>query len=1010
MTNSIGFIATNQAFQSDGLSLLLLQVFVILVVCRSISYGFKFVQQPAVIAEVIGGILLGPTALGKWAWFSNTIFPKSSIPTLSILANFGLTLFMLLMGLELDLSVVAKRARVSLIISLTGIVSTFILAAGVSRFFYVYLDGVSELGSFPKFFVFIGVAMSVTALPVLARIINERRLIRTPVGVTVISSAAVDDTLGWTFLAIVIALISSSSPVTGVYIVLTVVAFTIFMFVVVRPLLLKIYNYLSSIHNQNASREAETLSQAMVAVAFLTCLGASFFTTAVGIHSIFGAFLTGLALPRKNHFAEKLTEKLEEFISVIMLPLFFTYSGLNTDIGAINTWTAGAGFILVLSCCIAGKLGMCTLAARFCGLDSRESLAVGILMNTKGLVEIIILNIGLNAKLINQQVFAIMVLLAITTTLMTTPLVTWVYPERYHSPIYGTVKADSDTPLEEHRRYLLCLPNTGSFAPMMKIAHLVSGKDSSLSTSLHVTRFRRLTDRMSSLIAAAQASNLENKDGAARDASVTAFQMFGSLRGLSIVPHLVLAQVKDYAKDVSKLAFEIQADMTIVPWNVRPKQLDGSAVAEKKADSKTKDLFVSWFGKEVVEGIQTTPVVEAEDDGWSSNNMSVSESVAAELALQLVRKSKIPVAVLVDRSANSLSFAQSDTSIDKPIIIVPFFGGPDDRLAVLVAMRLATLPGSQVGILHIRTLEKAGDGEDTTTKAAGETSNSTLRRRIFSKTPSSGTNGTIETDAPILPAGYKVAAVDAEDAKFLEMILNFAGPVTGLQAPAPVAHAASSSDQEITAEVSPQGDSLTELMPVPANSIPFRRVHTSNGPIPESAEVVTGDHTVESIDVVTSPRRPSVIGMIANAVPFRKVNTTGSAHANIEAAVDTSFKPRVHLTEIAAPDPLAAFLETMKAPESGIFSLIIAGHYGAQWIGAHGGASDANAERSGSTVQYWNEHATVLGGSSSDSAFPAVTPLSPDEKVLGPTGAAIVASGVGRSSLLVVRKISVGPL
>ncbi|KAI9315422.1 Sodium/hydrogen exchanger family-domain-containing protein, partial [Zopfochytrium polystomum] len=674
MTNSTGAISTQNVFSltdsTFSLARLLLQVVVILLACRAISYPFRFLRQPRVIAEVIGGILLGPTALGRWTWFRSTIFPSASLPPLNLLANLGLVLFLLLMGLELDLSVVAKRARTSLTISFTGICLTFAISIGISRFFYLYIPGIADSVEYPKLLIFIGVAMSVTALPVLARILTERGLLRTPVGVTVISAAAVDDAVGWTALALVISLIAAASPLTGLYILLTVLAFAAFMFLAIRPLLSRIYQYLSSLHNQNANREHETLSQPMVIVAFVTCLIASFFTSAVGIHPIFGAFLTGLTLPRENGFAVKLSEKIEELVSVVLLPLYFTYSGLRTNIGAINSGVSGLSLVLVLLGCMTGKIGGCTLAARSCGLSWREAFAVGILMDTKGLVEIIILNIGLDSHLINDQVFAIMVLLAIITTCITTPAISVVYPESFYAPtITEKVTDDFTSPLQDHRRFLLCLPTSSSVPTMMSVVQLISGASSlrlpngSPWVSLHAVRLRSLTDRMSALIMAAS-----SEVSALTDPALNAFQMFSRLRGFSVKPHLVITEVREYAKEVAKLASETESDMIIVPWKIAGKTGSTEQVEQIHREAA---------------GLRT---------------------VVADLTTQLLRKARVKVAVLVDRSVNDSGpevslFAQ--TSGKDIHILVPFFGGPDDRAAILFAIRLSSLPQTIVTILHI---------------------------------------------------------------------------------------------------------------------------------------------------------------------------------------------------------------------------------------------------------------------------------------------------------------------
>ncbi|KAJ3329142.1 K(+)/H(+) antiporter [Blyttiomyces sp. JEL0837] len=977
MTAETGFISTNQAFQADGLAKLLLQVVIILLVCRAISVPFKLINQPRVIAEVIGGILLGPTALGRWTWFNKTIFPKGSMPPLNLLANFGLVMFLLLMGLELDLSVVLKRARTSLTISLTGISLTFLISIGISRFFYDQIPGMSDIVAYPKLLIFIGVAMSVTALPVLARILTERKLLKTPVGITVLSAAAVDDAVGWTALALVIALIAAASPLTGLYILLCVVGFAAFMFIVVGRILQKIHQYFSSLHNQNANRDSETLSQPMVIVAFLTTLAASFFTSAIGIHAIFGAFLTGLVLPRENGFAHKFTEKIEELVSVVLLPLYFTYSGLRTNIGAVNTGISFLSLVLVLLGCMTGKIVGCSMAARFCGLNWRESFAVGVLMDTKGLVEIIILNIGLDANLINDQVFAIMVLLAIITTCITTPLVTLIYPESYHSPTPEQKVSDKSTDvvsqLQEPTRLLLCLPSTSSVASMMTIIHHLSGSAGRLSpitggpwVSLHAARFRRLTDRLSALIMAA--SQVE------RDPALSSLQMFGRLRGLPVVAHTVLAEAKNYAKEVYKLAVDTQSDVIVVPW----KHVHFGGVS-KTSDGQLRDSGLLDVGNSAASSLSAifaaTTEVPPSPKITSSNRVSdlalnqgpeeisaaaaqreresaaaaaaARETLVAEMTTQLLKKTAAQVAVLVDRS---------DLNVNMPpntAILVPFFGGPDDRAALLMALRLATLPNAVVTILHIRHLYRVNEetdipGNDATQMIGSDPQAqirrkssipavTRLRRRFFPGQDAAEAH--VEEDAhPSLPDGHKVDPVDAEDSRLLNLVLNSSGPVVPVPIPTVTAAASSpglAKEHEATlglgsghpntisaAQVNfPAVNTPVSIAP-PPNSIPFRRVATASSMVhddaPHSAvdEVAAAPPTVTMLAATSTatlgtptthtPTATLPLKTADSSTPATTSNQ-GPSHNRRPSALDLSGSPFVRTATASSQITLSAY-------------------------------------------------------------------------------------------------------
>ncbi|KAJ3217160.1 K(+)/H(+) antiporter [Dinochytrium kinnereticum] len=1102
-----GFIATPHAFDSDGLARLLIQIFIILCVCRAISYPFKFLRQPSVIAEVIGGILMGPTALSRWPWFKKNIFPGDSLPVLSVLANLGLLMFLLLMGLkwflqELDLSVVAKRARVSLTISLTGIACTFALSVGVSRFFYDMFPDISNGVAYPKLMLFIGVAMSVTAFPVLARILTERKLLRTPVGISVISAAAVDDAAGWMALALVIALIQATSPLTGLYIFLTVMAFAGFMFIVVRPALARLHRYLLALRNQNANRDEVTLSQPMVLVAFLLTFAAAFFTSAVGIHAIFGAFITGLILPRDDGFAVKLTEKLEELVTIVLLPLYFTFSGLRTNIGAINTGISFAGFLLVLFAACSGKIGGCSAAARFCGLNMRESLAVGVLMNTKGLVEIIILNIGLDAGLINDQVFAVMVLLAIVTTCMTTPLISLIYPESYYSSTTREVAAGERTmssferfQADEPKKLMLCLPTTSSVATMMGLLHKVSSGRSRLDVSqflqeskpqahgtpnasnasiavtaaaalakaaaaaaaampnIHVVRLRQMTDRMSTLIRAASEA-----DGASwsKDPSLTALKTFGLLRGVDVTPHVLLSHVRDYAKEVAKLAYETDCDTIVVPW-----RMVKSSVAKPyiivtddpktqltdrgPASSQTRpgDLLASLFGvstagsaaslslqqqQQTAQPGRASSVISAKSDGACKEGdlavpvftapMPVTSTVQSyelegwigELASQLLRKARVKVAVLVDRNADGmlddeevtgnekirtdvpdsavidadgdtqksgeLPKSVSSTHVAAPAvppaksgsIVVPFFGGPDDRAALQLAMRLASSNNSDVSVLHIRALHPIppADISDKPTSAApdvvevrgslgGNAAPGLLRPkrnlRLFGGASEPVPVGVVENDEEedeMVPEGCFVDPVDAEDAKLLGFVVGVA------LCDADVRNVYGGEGEEVVARI--HATSVTSAVPRPVVTI---------------TEVMSLHPLSTCLEMLDS---------------------------------NTTF--------------LQPFSATNLSPSSSPPSLVIVGHYGPTWTGLVMGAGvpAENCERTMWTMQHAGHQDTVAslasirggtGGMDVGVVVGGGGVGGVEEKALGPTGAAIIKGGVGRWNLMVVRKIRI---
>ena len=283
-----GFISTGNAFNDPGkLSLLLMQIMIILFTCRMISLPFSYLHQPIVIAEVIGGILLGPTALGRWPWFRSTFFPDGSMKPLQGLADIGLILFMLLIGLELDMKIVLNNLKTSFTISIWGFAFPFASSVAVSYFMYNNLEfsGI-EKPEFYKFLLFIGVAMSVTALPVLARILTEKKLSHSRMGIIILAAAAVDDATCWILLALVIALLGSSQPIVSLYIFLATLVFAGIMFFIVAPLIRKLQIHFDQGNQVSNADGVPSISQPLVVAAFLLTLVSSFVTNAIGIHTM----------------------------------------------------------------------------------------------------------------------------------------------------------------------------------------------------------------------------------------------------------------------------------------------------------------------------------------------------------------------------------------------------------------------------------------------------------------------------------------------------------------------------------------------------------------------------------------------------------------------------------------------------------------------------------------------------------------------------------------------------
>jgi K+:H+ antiporter len=401
----LGLVLNN----SDTFTFTLLGVGVVLVVAALAGRLFARLGQPPVIGEVIAGICLGPSVLGHR--FSAALFPLDARPLLKILSTVGLVIFMFLIGLELDLSALGKRRhRVAGGVALAGTVIPFAMGLALAL---VLWPGHKLVGLTP-FAVFIGASMSITAFPVLARIIMERDLYSKPLGVVAMACAAGDDVLTWATLAFVVAVVTSSGAWDLPYIAALAVAFAVVMVRLVRPVLARI-----------GDRSLQPTGLLLVVVGIFAC---SYATSAMGVHEIFGAFLFGAVFPR-GKLAEQVSDRLGT-LALVLLPMFFVSTGLNVDVagvGASGLWE----FPLILLVACSGKFLGGIIGARTQGLRMRESVALGALMNTRGLTELIVLNIGLEKGVIDVKLFTLLVLMAVVTTVATGPLLGIIKPDPY---------------------------------------------------------------------------------------------------------------------------------------------------------------------------------------------------------------------------------------------------------------------------------------------------------------------------------------------------------------------------------------------------------------------------------------------------------------------------------------------------------------------------------------------------------------------------------------------------
>ena len=394
-----------------------LQMFVILAVARGVGFLARRIGQPQVVGEMIAGVLLGPSLFGYFApELQQHLFPKESLKILYVGAQLGVGLYMFLVGVDFKTELFKSRARSAAAVSISGMVVPF----GLGALLAIWLVGVPNLFS-PKAttveaMLFLGAAMAITAFPMLARIIYERGLTGTPLGTLALAAGAIDDAAAWCVLAIVLASFGDG-PMVAVKAIAGGVAYGVIITTLGRKLLKPL---------GDAVERAGKLSNTALAVVLMLFMLAAWTTDTIGIHAVFGGFLLGVAMPR-GVLTRELQKQLEPITVVLFLPMFFTFSGLNTRLDMVNSAQMLFIALVVLLAACLGKGAACWAAARMTGEDNRTALAVGTLMNARGLMELIILNIGLQKGVIELGLFSIMVLMAIITTLMASPIFEWVY-------------------------------------------------------------------------------------------------------------------------------------------------------------------------------------------------------------------------------------------------------------------------------------------------------------------------------------------------------------------------------------------------------------------------------------------------------------------------------------------------------------------------------------------------------------------------------------------------------
>ncbi|THZ08440.1 hypothetical protein D6C93_00532 [Aureobasidium pullulans] len=723
----------------DPIIIFIIQAGVIILFCRLLHWPLSKIRQPRVIAEVIGGVLLGPSVMGRIPGFTATIFPAAAQPNLALVANLGLVLFLFIVGLEVDLRYLASNWKIALSVGLAGMALPFGLGCGIAYGLYHQFsdeDG-TEPVAFGTFMLFVGVAMAITAFPVLCRILTELKLLSTSVGVIVLSAGAGNDVTGWVLLALCVALVNSGSGISALYVLLTALGYTLFLFFAVKPAFTWILRRTRTFENGP--------SQGIIVLTLLIALASSFFTGVIGIHPIFGAFMAGLICPHEGGFAIKVTEKIEDLISALFLPLYFALSGLSTNLGLLDSAITWGYVVGVLAVAFIGKFVGASLAARANGVVWRESFTIGALMSCKGLVELIVLNIGLQAKILSQRTFTIFVVMALITTFITTPLTMALYPPWYQKKLEawkkGLIDWDTGNPINSgddtssivaakletskiktllvHLRLdnmptlmtfvsLLAAP-TKSGEAAVRQHPMLAGRSASVAESLkapnrplevHGVRMIELTDRDSSVMSVSDVEEFHWKDPI-----INTFRNFGRLYNLRVSGEVAIALESSFAEIITSKASNENSDLLVLPWS------ESGSINEQQSYN----------------GTPATPR-RLEDTSYVSFVAAALKSATTNTAVLVNRGfggSAVAHRPTLSRQASKISLSNDRGPASSPImdkshhIFMPYFGGADGRMALRLVLQLAENPEVTATVVFFDRLEGSGSPESKEAESHG---------------------------------------------------------------------------------------------------------------------------------------------------------------------------------------------------------------------------------------------------------------------------------------------------
>ncbi|KIM29630.1 hypothetical protein M408DRAFT_68062 [Serendipita vermifera MAFF 305830] len=683
---------------SDPIRLWIVQIVIIILMAQLLALVLGRIRQPRVIAEVIGGIILGPTVMGRIPNFSASIFPDVSLPYLNLTATVGLVLFLFLTALEVDVRIIQRNAKSSTLISLAGIAIPFGMGAGIAV--PIYNTFVNPNVNFSYFLLFTGVAMSITAFPVLCRILTELKLLNNHVGVITLSAGVGNDVVGWVLLALTVALVNASGGLTALYVFLSSVAWTLFLLFPVKWVYYRLAVKTGSIENGGPT-------PAMMIITLLIVFISAFMTDILGVHAIFGGFIAGLIIPHEGGFAISLVERFEDLVTLLLIPIYFTLSGLKTNLGLLDTGITWGYTILLCVVAFVGKFFGCAITARLCKFTLRESSAIGVLMSCKGLVELIVLNIGLQANILDQRLFSMFVVMALVLTFVTTPLALAVYPPEHRIPqvpLHREVKKGEEEKAIERKtepsedgfksRFSVILNRIEHLPAIMTLTQLLQPSQSSFGNStsqssegggpapidlnekvvtLDAIRLIELTERTSAVMQSSEADEVLQ-----RDALASIFQTFGHLNSISVSATLSVVSHESFPASVESHVHEKDSDMVIIPWHISGEDALPSAVSYNPFDGV--------FGQ-----------------GRAAPSEKASSVMYSQFVRRVFSTAPADVTLFIDRGVSHVGGRGTSAAQH---ILVPFMGGPDDRIALEFAVQFCANPHVTATILRIKKVEQ----------------------------------------------------------------------------------------------------------------------------------------------------------------------------------------------------------------------------------------------------------------------------------------------------------------